>query len=83
MPPPEPRSRTVSPGRRSATATGFPQPRLAETALSGRSARSPGVYRPWPKGVFASSPQQPMLSQSHPQPHPLPDVWARLVAASA
>ena len=35
MPPPEPRSRTVSPSRSSATAVGLPQPRLARTAASG------------------------------------------------
>ena len=33
---PEPRSSTVSPGRRSATATGLPQPRLALTAALSR-----------------------------------------------
>ena len=40
MPPPEPRSRTVSPSRSSATASGLPQPRLAATASSGSAARS-------------------------------------------
>ena len=34
-PPPEPRSSTRSPGFRSATAVGFPHPRLAVTANSG------------------------------------------------
>src|ERR1700756_2143373 len=37
MPPPEPRSSTVSPGCNWATATGLPQPRLARTAPSGSS----------------------------------------------
>ena len=40
MPPPDPRSRTVSPGRSSATAVGTPQPRDASTAASGREPRS-------------------------------------------
>ena len=40
IPPPEPRSRTRSPGRSSATAVGLPQPRLARTAASGSPARS-------------------------------------------
>ena len=39
MPPPEPRSSTVSPSRRSATAVGFPQPSDARTAASGNSPR--------------------------------------------
>src|ERR1700730_16703166 len=40
MPPPQPRSSTVSPGRRSATATGLPQPRLTRTAPSGMAPTS-------------------------------------------
>src|ERR1017187_6718164 len=40
MPPPEPRSRTVSPGFNWARAVGLPQPRLARTAVSGSSASS-------------------------------------------
>src|SRR5215212_6048348 len=40
MPPPEPRSKTVSPWCSSATAVGLPQPRLASTALSGSWSRS-------------------------------------------
>ena len=36
MPPPEPRSRTRSPGWRSATAVGLPQPSDARTAASGQ-----------------------------------------------
>ena len=42
MPPPEPRSSTVSPSCISATATGFPQPRLAATALSGSAGALAG-----------------------------------------
>ncbi len=40
MPPPEPRSNTLSPSRSSATAVGLPQPREAATASAGRAARS-------------------------------------------
>jgi hypothetical protein len=39
MPPPEPRSSTVSPSRSSATAVGLPQPSDANTAASGSSPR--------------------------------------------
>ena len=42
IPPPDPRSRTVSPGRRSATAVGLPQPRLAATASTGSGPSSSG-----------------------------------------
>jgi hypothetical protein len=54
-PAPEPRSRTTSPGCRSATAVGTPQPSEAETA-SGRRASSLSSYKPapktaWPAGV--------------------------------
>ena len=45
MPPPEPRSSTVSPGWRSATAIGLPQPRLADTAFSRHFALLAGVVQ--------------------------------------
>ena len=45
----------------------------------GKRRRSSARVEALPEVVVASSPQQPMLSQSHPQPHPA----ARLVAASA
>src|SRR6266508_240469 len=41
MPPPEPRSRTTSPGRSSASAVGLPQPRDAASASAGKSVVSP------------------------------------------
>src|SRR5215217_1442994 len=44
MPPPEPRSSTVSPWCRSATAVGVPQPRLASRAASGSWSRSGAAY---------------------------------------
>ena len=43
MPPPEPRSSTVSPSWRSATAVGLPQPRLAVVAAPGSAAALLGV----------------------------------------
>jgi hypothetical protein len=53
MQPPDPRSRTVSPGRSSATATGLPQPRLARTAPLGRPLVS--VYPAAPKSPSSAS----------------------------
>ena len=41
IPPPEPRSSTVSPGASSASAVGLPQPSEAATASTGSSAVSP------------------------------------------
>src|SRR3954471_15197140 len=65
MPPPEPRSSTVSPGLRSATATGFPHPRLAARASAGSSAFSSASYSDAPK--FSST-----LTAESPQPQPAP-----------
>src|ERR1022692_5021393 len=53
-PPPEPRSRTVSPGLRLATAKGLPQPRLARSAASGAS--SVLGYAAAPKHPSANAP---------------------------
>src|SRR5688572_16065198 len=44
-PPPEPRSSTNSPGRRSARAVGLPQPSDAASASAGSAAVSPHPYR--------------------------------------
>ena len=41
IPPPEPRSSTVSPGASSASAVGLPHPSEAATASTGSSAVSP------------------------------------------
>src|SRR5262245_63855889 len=71
MPPPEPRSSTVSPGLNSATISGLPQPRLASNAASGSPARSEASYSADPNPSPASTaagPQQP-LSAGEPQ-HP-------------
>jgi len=43
IPPPEPRSSTVSPSRSSATALGFPQPSETAVAPCGSSPSSPAV----------------------------------------
>src|ERR1035441_5906446 len=51
MPPPEPRSRTISPGFNLASAVGLPQPRLASTAVSGNSPSS----LPWRSLVMGSA----------------------------
>ena len=56
MPPPDPRSRTRSPSRRSATAVGLPQPSEARTAASGSSARSRAEYSSAP--IVSGSPEQ-------------------------
>src|SRR6202162_3882192 len=45
MPPPDPRSRTTSPGSIFARAVGFPHPSEARRAFSGTSARSEIAYR--------------------------------------
>ncbi len=54
MPPPEPRSSTVSPSRNSATAVGLPQPSDASVAACGSSPRCSASYSASPN--FASSP---------------------------
>src|ERR1035437_3429444 len=66
MPPPEPRSSTMSPSLRSASAVGLPQPSDARPASLGRQAVSSPVYR---LVVIGSSqhddgpaPQQPLRS---------------------
>ena len=55
MPPPDPRSSTVSPAFSSINAVGLPQPSEAATAASGRAPRSPSLYR---FDVISSVPQQ-------------------------
>ena len=71
MPPPEPRSRTPSPARSSATAVGFPQPRLASTAARAgprgqtrRSGAGPTPGRPGrsSRTGYSSPPRRPLVS---------------------
>ena len=45
IPPPDPRSNTISPSDSAAKAVGFPQPRDASTASSGKHAVSTSEYR--------------------------------------
>src|SRR5512143_2585423 len=45
MPPPEPRSSTISPGFNSASAVGLPQPSDAFSASSGTSPACPASYK--------------------------------------
>ena len=78
MPPPDPRSSTVSPGLSSATAVGLPHPRLARTAPSGSEPRSARSYRSGPKAVV-SPPAQPQ-PEAGPQQEPSagdPPAWPR------
>src|ERR1700761_2275846 len=55
MPPPEPRSRTVSPSCRSAMASGLPQPRLAATASPGSWSCSSAAYSSEPVPVSSGA----------------------------
>src|SRR5215471_385640 len=69
MPPPEPRSSTVSPDRSSASAVGLPQPSEAATASAGSEAVSPSVYRFDVIGSAAASvPQQAFVEQQEASP---------------
>jgi hypothetical protein len=69
MPPPEPRSSTVSPSRRSASAVGLPQPSDASSASAGMPAVSPASYRSAVIGshVSLAEPQQPLDPSAGPQ----------------
>src|SRR6266851_1681169 len=64
-PAPEPRSSTVSPSDRSATAVGTPQPRDALTAPAGTSSRSASSYRRPPNTSVSSA--GPQLAAPPPQ----------------
>ena len=76
MPPPEPRSSTVSPSRSSATAVGLPHPSEASTAAPGSSERCSASYSASPNAGV------PSPSQHEPLPQPaLPVVIASAEAA--
>jgi len=67
MPPPDPRSRTFSPGFNSASALGLPQPSDAFNASSGTSPVCPASYRLDVIGsqqlaALGALPQQPLRS---------------------
>src|ERR1035438_9612150 len=74
MPPPEPRSSTVSPGFSLARAVGFPQPSEARRAASGTLAPSSSLYS---FDVIGS--QLASRTEPPPQQDPLPD-WTRVAA---
>src|SRR5215207_6909559 len=65
MPPPLPRSRTVSPGSSEARAVGLPHPSEALTAASGITATSSVPYR-LPVIGLASESQQAVVSLQQP-----------------
>src|SRR5713226_6472666 len=75
MPPPEPRSGTVSPGFNRAMALGLPHPSDASTAVSGRSPFWASSYRLL---VIGSAPP-PQVDGADPQ-QALPPVAARRAA---
>src|SRR6516165_7060158 len=83
MPPPEPRSSTRSPSFRSATASGFPQPRLAATASAGSPSVSPSRYRdasgPSVSALSPAGAQHPPVSSQHPAASP---DWLRTASAA-
>src|SRR5919204_4307319 len=66
MPPPEPRSSTVSPARRSARAVGLPQPSDASVAASGSSPRCSASYSASPN----LAPSPPPSAHQDPLPPP-------------
>src|SRR5271156_5621572 len=74
MPPPEPRSRTVSPALSFASAVGFPQPSEADSASAGIWPDCAASYR---FDVIGSQPQ--LVAGVAPQ-HELPPVVTRSAA---
>src|SRR3954462_3447084 len=73
-PAPEPRSSTVSPSDRSATAVGTPQPSDALTAPAGTAARSASSYSRPPNPSFSSA--GPQVAAPPPQQPPSPPAVA-------
>src|SRR5512135_3314405 len=72
IPPPEPRSSTVSPGFNLASAVGLPQPNEARSAVSGMLAPSSALYK---SDVMGSQPA--LAVEPPPQQDALPDrAWA-------
>src|SRR5579864_685027 len=81
MPPPEPRSRTVSPGRRPASAVGLPQPSDARSASGGRSATSWTAYKLDVIGSPHPEPDAVPPQQASPQQAAPPTAARRAAAA--
>src|SRR6185369_8603934 len=74
MPPPEPKSSTVSPGFNSASAVGLPHPSDASTAASGKLPVWPASYK-----LLVIGSQQPSNAAAAPQ-HELPPLLRRRAA---
>src|SRR5579862_2792386 len=72
IPPPDPRSSTVSPAFSCASAVGFPHPREAATTSFGNSATSPAAYK---SDVIGS--QHSVALVPHPQPLDAPAATRR------
>src|SRR5262245_1151765 len=69
IPPPEPRSSTISPARSSASAVGSPHPSEAAMASAGSAAVSLSLYRSDVMGSAAASvPQQALVEQQAASP---------------
>src|SRR4051794_12184807 len=75
-PAPDPRSSTVSPSWRSATAVGTPQPNEASTAPSGTPSRPASSYRDAPNTPVSSAGPQPAAPPQQPSPAPADAVAA-------
>src|SRR5207253_11338469 len=75
MPPPEPRSSTVSPSFSCARAVGLPQPSDARNADSGISAASAALYR------FDVIGSQPPVDDAAPQHELMPPLTTRNAAS--
>src|SRR6267143_5076689 len=73
-PPPDPRSRTVSPAVSTSSAVGLPQPSEAATAFSGSSAVWSCAYR------FEVTGSQPLLDDASPQHDVVPVAVTRSAA---
>src|SRR5688572_7129164 len=78
MPPPEPRSSTVSPGDSAASAVGLPQPNEANNASAGMPCVWPASYRSDVIGSHSSSSPQQLVPQ--PQLAVFPSVARRAAA---
>src|ERR1700687_1510679 len=74
MPPPEPRSRTISPAFSWASAVGLPQPREAKSASSGICPACEASYRLVVMG------SQQLVAEAAPQ-HELPPDFTRRAAS--
>src|SRR6185295_18727679 len=79
IPPPDPRSNTVSPSSSVASAVGFPQPRDASTASTG----SPAFCRPSYKSAVIGSHASVVAPQHALDPQQLPSVVPSVTLSAA